>query len=105
MYSLPSSMLNSGLDYITKVLSIRFRENLAIHMNDKYLKGLIFYQITGIDSRISNPDQRLTQDIDKWAESLSNMYSNLTKPLLDIFLFSKKMSESLGFMGPVYIIG
>ena len=98
-------MLNSGLDYITKLLALQFRENLAIDMNNKYLKNLTFYQITGIDSRISNPDQRLTQDIDKWAESLSNMYSNLTKPMLDIFMFGRKMSESLGVMGPVYIIG
>lgn len=105
MYSLPSSMLNSALDYITKSLSVRFRENLASDMNNKYLDKLIFYQMTGIDNRITNPDQRLTQDIEKWAESLSNMYSNLTKPLLDIFMFGRKLSEVLGVMGPFYIIG
>lgn len=104
MYSLPSSLLNSALDFITKSLSVHFRENLAKDMNDKYLTKQIFYQMTGIDNRISNPDQRLTQDIEKWAESLSSMYSNLSKPLLDIFMFGRKLSEILGVMGPVYII-
>ena len=104
MYSLPSSMLNSALDYIVKSLALRFRENLARDMNRKYLNGLIFYQMTGIDSRITNPDQRLTQDIDKWAESLSHIYPNFTKPILDIFMFGRKLSEILGVKGPVLII-
>lgn len=104
MYSLPSSILNSGLDYLTKSLALNFRENLSRNMNEKYLKNLIFYQMTGIDARITNPDQRLTQDIEKWAESLSNIYSNLTKPLLDIYMFGRKLSEILGLMGPVYVI-
>lgn len=46
-----------------------------------------------MDSRIGNPDQRLTQDIEKWASSLSSLYSNLSKPILDIILFSRKLSE------------
>jgi ATP-binding cassette subfamily D (ALD) protein 3 len=73
-------------------------------MNNKYLSGLVFYQMTGIDSRITNPDQRLTQDIDKWAESFSGFYSNILKPLLDIYLFSRKLSENLGGRGPLSMI-
>lgn len=64
----------------------------------------MYYQVGQIDARISNPDQRLTQDIDKWATSLSTMYSNLSKPILDIVLFSKKLSEMLGWQGPGYVI-
>lgn len=104
MYALPSSMLNSALDYVTKSLALIFRENLSKDMNKKYLTGLVFYQLTGIDSRISNPDQRLTQDVEKWAESLSNVYSNMVKPALDIFMFSRKLSENLGAKGPLLII-
>ena len=51
--------------------------------------------MTNIDARIPNPDQRLTQDIDKWAHSLSNLYSNVSKPILDIVLFSKKLATLL----------
>ena len=97
-------MLNSGLDYITHSLSLKFRKNLTKNMNDKYLTNLIYYQMTGIDTRIKNPDQRLTQDIQKWAESLTHVYSNLTKPFLDIFMFGRKLSEVLGTIGPFYII-
>lgn len=65
---------------------------------------MIFYQLGNLDSRISNPDQRLTADIEKWANSLSTIYSNFTKPVLDIILFSRKLSELVGWSGPGAVI-
>ena len=35
--------------------------------------------MTNLDNRIQNPDQVLTQDIDKLCESLVDLYSNLSK--------------------------
>ncbi len=40
----------------------------------------------------------------KWASSLSMIYSNFTKPVLDIVLFSKKLAEMVGFKGPLIVI-
>jgi ATP-binding cassette subfamily D (ALD) protein 3 len=57
---------------------------------------MIFYQLSNLDSRVSNPDQRLTFDIDKWATSLSMIYSNFSKQILDIALFSRKLAELVG---------
>eukprot|EP00330_Aristerostoma_sp_ATCC50986_P012335 CAMPEP_0114590036 /NCGR_PEP_ID=MMETSP0125-20121206/12353_1 /TAXON_ID=485358 ORGANISM="Aristerostoma sp., Strain ATCC 50986" /NCGR_SAMPLE_ID=MMETSP0125 /ASSEMBLY_ACC=CAM_ASM_000245 /LENGTH=500 /DNA_ID=CAMNT_0001787259 /DNA_START=543 /DNA_END=2045 /DNA_ORIENTATION=+ len=62
---------------------------------------MIYYKLTNIDARVPNPDQRMTQDIEKWANSLSNLYSNFTKPVLDIVLFSRKLAEILGWKGPL----
>jgi ATP-binding cassette subfamily D (ALD) protein 3 len=52
-----------------------------------------------------NPDQRLTTDAEKWAKSLSSLYLNIAKPILDIFLFSKKLAELVGWQGPAMIFG
>lgn len=46
----------------------------------------------------------MTQDIEKWAQSLSNYYMNFTKPMLDMVLFSRKLAEYLSWKGPVYAI-
>jgi len=100
--AVPASFVNSYLEFLNKRIAINVRKNLTIHFNNKYLKDMIYYQVTNIDSRISNPDQRLTQDIEKWSNSLSNLYSNLTKPLLDIILFSQKLAAILGWRGPIY---
>lgn len=102
--AIPASFINSSLDYLNKSLAIHFRKSITHYFHNKYLDGMTYYQLTNIDARIPNPDQRLTQDIDKWAHSLSNLYSNVSKPILDIVLFSKKLAVLLGWQGPGYII-
>lgn len=105
LYSLPGSFINSYLEYLNKKIALRFRENLNNYFHDEYVKDKIFYQVSTIDGRLPNPDQRLTEDINKWAHALSKFYSNVSKPLLDIFLFSKKLSEIIGWIGPLSLIG
>lgn len=64
---------------------------------------MFYYKICNLDSRIQNPDQRLTQDLDKWAQSLASLYLNFTKPVLDIILFSRKLAELVGYEGPAMV--
>jgi len=104
VYSFPSAVVNSSLEYFNKILGLFFRENLTKHFHETYLSGMCFYQITNLDNRISNPDQIFTNDIEKWAYSLSNLYQNFSKPILDIVLFTRKLSETLGYEGPVLMI-
>ena len=61
---------------------------------------MFYYKICNLDSRIANPDQRLTQDAEKWSDSLATLYLNVGKPSLDIIFFAKKLSELLGWTGP-----
>jgi len=104
LFSIPASVVNSALDYFNKNLTMLFRRRLTEHFNSKYLDKMIYYQICNLDNRIRNPDQRLTQDIEKWATSLSNLYSNFSKPLLDIVLLSRKLAELVGWEGPGMMI-
>ena len=104
VFSVPSAVVNSGLEYLNRLLGLFFRENISKYFHQKYLTGMCFYQITNLDNRIQNPDHIFTNDIEKWAYSLANLYSNFSKPVLDIVLFSKKLSETLGYEGPLYMI-
>lgn len=101
---MPASFVNSFLDFLNKKLSLRFKRRLTDFFHKTYLNDMVFYQLGNLDSRISNPDQRLTADIEKWANSLSTIYSNFTKPTLDIILFSKKLAEIMGWTGPLVVI-
>jgi ATP-binding cassette subfamily D (ALD) protein 3 len=105
MYAVPASFINSYLDYLNKKIALRLRSRLTYYFHDSYITGKYFYQVTNVDARIPNPDQRLTEDIDKWSNAVTNLYSNFSKPLLDIILFSKKLSELLGWFGPTALIG
>lgn len=56
--------------------------------------------MSNLDTRIANPDQLLTTDVDKFCESCTDLYSNIAKPLLDIGLYVYRLTSSLG--GQVY---
>lgn len=105
LFSIPSSAVNSGMDYFTKLLSVAFRARITHYFHEQYLQKMYYYKICNLDSRIQNPDQRLTQDADKWAQSLSSLYLNVSKPLLDVVMFSRKLAEVVGWEGPMMTVG
>ena len=104
LYSVPSAIVNSGLTYFINLISIYFRQNLTNHFQKEYLKTMCFYQITNLDTRISNPDQIFSADIELWSNSISNLYSNIAKPLLDIILMFRKLSETMGYTSPILMM-
>lgn len=56
--------------------------------------------MSNLDNRISNADQLLTTDIDKFCESVTDVYSNVSKPALDIVLYVYRLTVSLGGKTP-----
>lgn len=88
---------------MNRKLALYFRKRLTVHFHEQYMKNMHYYKICNLDNRISNPDQRLTADAEKWATSLANLYLNTTKPFLDIVLFSRKLAELVGWQGPALI--
>ena len=92
LFAVPSSTINSGIDYLQKKLALLFRQRLTRYFHAAYLKNMNYYKICNLDNRIANPDQRLTQDAERWSSCLSNLYINLVKPSLDMVLFSRKLT-------------
>lgn len=44
--------------------------------------------VGNLDSRLTNADQSLTDDISKFSSMLAHLHSQLSKPLLDVVLMS-----------------
>lgn len=105
LYSFPSSLINSGLDYLNRKLALLLRVNISNYFHKKYFENLCFYKFINLDGRISNPDQIFVVDINNWANSVSNLYSNLFKPLLDLILLLDNLSKNMGFLAPACLIG
>ncbi|KAI8883643.1 hypothetical protein K501DRAFT_313954 [Backusella circina FSU 941] len=100
----PMSIVNNSLKLTINALALCFRERLTKHAHNKYLDGITFYKVSNLDSRLQNADQLLTQDIDKFSENLSHLYSDIAKPIVDIFLFAYKLGEAIGNEAPFYMI-
>ena len=103
--ALPASFLNSYLEYLRKSIAYHIRENITYHFLDRYLKPLRPYQVSSLDNRVSNPDQRLTSDIECFANSFSSLFSNTAKPFMDVLLFGYELSKQLGYKSLVLTFG
>lgn len=76
------------------------------------MNNITYYKVLNLDSRISGPDQfvfssllhqtsdrLICTDIAKFSNSLSSLYSNVAKPLLDIIIFNYQLARSIGSVG------
>ncbi|KXJ19251.1 ATP-binding cassette sub-family D member 3 [Exaiptasia diaphana] len=104
-YAMPLiSIINNLLKYGLNMLKLRFRKRLTLYLTEKYLSGFTYYKMSNLDNRIANADQLLTQDVDKFCACLAELYSNVSKPLLDIVIYVHKLSGAIGVQGPAYML-
>ena len=109
------SVVNALLKFSLSELKLRFRERLTNHLYEQYLEyvlskifflsiytssGFTFYKMSNLDNRIANADQLLTQDVDRFCEGIVELYSNVSKPLVDVALYVWRLGGALGFQAP-----
>lgn len=99
------SLVNNFLKLGINELKLCFRVRLTNHLYNDYLKGFTYYQIGNLDNRIANPDQLITQDVEKFCNSVVDLYSNVSKPLLDILIYIFKLNTAIGSLGPATLLG
>lgn len=100
----PMSIVNNSIKLLISTLALSFRARLTNYAHDQYLKDITFYKVSNLDNRIRNVDQLITQDIVKFSESLSHLYSDIAKPLVDIGLFALKLGQSIGGEAPIAML-
>ena len=99
--AVPCSLTNSIIKYLQSKLAMGMRLNLTNYSLSLYLdKQLSFYKITN-DSRIESIDQYLTTDINQFCQSVTSLYSNLCKPVLDMLLFNWQLKNTIGSFGTI----
>mmetsp|Transcript_7660 Transcript_7660/g.28701 ORF Transcript_7660/g.28701 Transcript_7660/m.28701 type:complete len:715 (-) Transcript_7660:99-2243(-) len=102
--TIPASAVNSALKYLQAMMALRFRMRLSHHVHKSYLDGVNFYRSTQLGQngvRIDHADQRVTADIDNFCTKISELYSTIFKPVLDMILFTYKLVGITGFEGPL----
>eukprot|EP01139_Manchomonas_bermudensis_P010009 Amastigsp_a339828_62.p2 type:complete len:677 gc:universal Amastigsp_a339828_62:2048-18(-) len=102
---LPLAFINNVLKYGLWELALRFRTRLTNNLYRQYLQGKTYYGVANLDSRVANPDQLLTQDVARFADSVADLYSNMSKPLLDIVIYASALTSNIGIQGPLGMLG
>jgi ABC-type uncharacterized transport system fused permease/ATPase subunit len=127
LWTIPASFVNSALKWLTEKLASMFRRRLSERVHSQYIQGVNYYTVcnlqvkrrqrtiswlilffswqVGGDQRLESVDQRVTVDIENFCQNLSELYSSIFKPLLDVVVFTMKLTEATGWLGPAILYG
>ncbi|KAJ3102769.1 hypothetical protein HDU97_000308 [Phlyctochytrium planicorne] len=94
--AIPATYTNSMLTFLQNKLAIAFRSRLTDYLHTQYLDKMTFYKVANLDDRVKNADQLITQDVARFCHAASELYSNLTKPILDVVIYNVQLASSVG---------
>eukprot|EP00039_Didymoeca_costata_P001964 m.56591 g.56591 ORF g.56591 m.56591 type:complete len:1243 (+) comp11047_c0_seq2:42-3770(+) len=95
--SVASAVLAPSLLYTARLLALKWRERLSAHMYSLYFKGKAYYQVSSVFHATSDSDQRITEDLNKLASELANVFPDVIKPIADVAWFTYQAYLLLGF--------
>lgn len=99
----PATYTNSLIDFLQSKIALAYRTRLTQRVHDEYLSDATFYTLGNLDDRIRNADQLIAVDISKFATSLAECYSNISKPILDVILYNYQLSNNVGAEALIFI--
>ncbi|RDX56213.1 hypothetical protein OH76DRAFT_1337713 [Lentinus brumalis] len=109
LVAIPATWTNSWLSYVQNKLALAYRTRLTQEVMRQYLGDekdndvKVFYKLANLDDRIKNPDQMITQDIQRFSRHLAAIYANVAKPVLDVILYNYQLSQNVGAEGLVLL--
>ncbi|PRP87933.1 hypothetical protein PROFUN_02670 [Planoprotostelium fungivorum] len=101
---LGSGLLRAMIQYAQDLISRHWRRKLVTHLHSKYFDGSTFYRLELFHKTIDNPDQRITQDVDKFTVILSDIVMELINSPVNLVLYTYKTWIHVGWYAPFLLL-
>ncbi|XP_055496114.1 lysosomal cobalamin transporter ABCD4-like isoform X2 [Leucoraja erinacea] len=72
-----NSLLKSFDQYISNLMYIRWRKSLTQNLHRIYFRRKVYYTLNVLHTSLDNPDQRISQDVERFCRGMSTMATNL----------------------------
>ena len=97
--SLIRGLVQVGVDTVQRFterqLQVEMLTGLTTHLQNKVLDDSSFYVLKNIDGRIEDMDSRISDDVNKFCEVVSEMWSQFALPLGRILVFSARFARTV----------
>jgi len=98
------SIFNSASKAISGFIHLHWRNVMTTYLQKRYFTDSFHYFITtNAFGNIDNPDQRITQDVDRFCLTLSNITGKIIISPLIIIYYSYKCFKVTNYVGPLII--
>ncbi|XP_040414888.1 lysosomal cobalamin transporter ABCD4 isoform X2 [Cygnus olor] len=100
-----NSTLKSFDQFICNLMYVSWRKSLTEYLHRCYFQGQVYYSLHVLHEDIDNPDQRISQDVERFCKQLSSMASKLVISPFTLAYYTYQCFHSTGWLGPVSIFG
>ncbi|XP_052638665.1 lysosomal cobalamin transporter ABCD4 isoform X5 [Harpia harpyja] len=100
-----NSTLKSFDQFICNMMYVSWRKSLTEYLHSCYFQGQVYYSLHVLHEDIDNPDQRISQDVERFCRQLSSMASKLIISPFTLAYYMYQCFHSTGWLGPVSIFG
>jgi ABC-type uncharacterized transport system fused permease/ATPase subunit len=94
----PASVVNAALKAVQIVIQLAFRQRLTTYLHKVYMENRAYYSASVLGG-LAHADQRLTDDVEKFCETVAELYSRTFKPALDLVCFTRSLARIIGYKG------
>uniref|UniRef100_A0A8C5Q020 ATP binding cassette subfamily D member 4 n=1 Tax=Leptobrachium leishanense TaxID=445787 RepID=A0A8C5Q020_9ANUR len=99
------SLLRSTEQYIGKLAYVSCRRDLTEYLHRLYFSKQVYYTLSVQHPHIDNPDQRMTQDVERLCRELGSFASQVLLTPFTLAYYSYQCAMGTGWMGPLCIFG